>query len=135
MGGARRDDLRYVTFDLEQFERAPRLPLTPEAVQVGRDLLDGLGQAGATESAPGMASGLAMVKGNKAEREVVLDILGVCGVLETSKHQGYLDSFVRFSERESPPQRYVDRSYPVCWWRGADGVNEAAVQALLPSLG
>jgi hypothetical protein len=133
-GGVRRDDLRYITFDLEQFQRAPQLPVSPEAEQFGRELLGALRRTEADETATTIAAGLRMLKGNKAEREVLLDIFGVCGVLETSEHPGYLTSFVPYSSRELPPQRFVDRSYPVCWWRGRDGVNEVAVQAVLPSL-
>ena len=87
----------------------------------------------AGETATTTAVGLRVLKGNKAEREVLLDILGVCGVLE-SEHTGYLTSFVPCSSRELPSHRFVERSYPVCWWRGSDGVNEIAVQAVLPSL-
>ncbi len=133
-GGVRRDDLRYVTFDLEQFQRAPRLPVSPEAVQLGRELLGALQLAGADETATTTAAGLRMVKGNKVEREVLLDILGVCGVLETREHNGYLTSFVPYNSRELPPRRFVERSYPVCWWHGGDGVNGVAVQAVLSFL-
>lgn len=133
-GGVRRDDLRFVTFDLEQFQRAPRLSVSSEAVQLGREVLDALRMAGTDDTATTTAARLRMIKGNKAEREVLLDILGVCGVLQTGEHTGYLSTFVPYSNREFPSQRFVERSYPVCWWRGGNGVNEAAVEAMLPSL-
>lgn len=133
-GGVRRDHVEYVAFDLEQFRRAPREAASAEAVKLGRELLTALRSAGASDTATTLAAGLRMLKGNKAEREVLLDILGVCGVLQTAEHTGYLASFVPWSSRELPPQRFVERKYPVCWWRGADGVNEAAVGELLPSL-
>lgn len=133
-GGVRRDKVEYAAFDLEQFQRAPRLAASPEALRLGRELLATLRSAGASETATTLADDLRMVKGNKAEREVLLDILGVCGVLETREHTGYLTAFVPWNSRELPSQRFIERTYPVCWWRGADGVNEDAVRALLPSL-
>lgn len=123
-----------VAFDLEQFQRAPRLPAGPDGERLGRELLGALRSAGPDETATMTVAGLQMVKGNKAEREVLLDVLGVCGVLETRDHTGYQDSFVPCSRRELPSQRFVDLSYPVCWWRGSDGVNEAAARTFLPSL-
>lgn len=81
-----------------------------------------------------MAQQLRMLKGNVAEREVVLDILGVCGVLRTPAHGGYATDFVASVDRVIPPQRYVERSYPVCWWRGRDGLTDAALRQFLPQL-
>lgn len=133
-GGVRRDGVEYLAFDLELFQQAPRVAATPEAVRLGRALLAALRAAGPSETATTLAAGLRVVKGNRAEREVLLDVLGVCGVLESPGHTGYLTEFVWWSGRELPPRRFVDRSYPVCWWRGVDGVNEDAVAALLPTL-
>ena len=57
---------------------------------------------------------------------MLLDILGLCSVLETAEHRGYAGRFVPYAERELPGKRFVERSYPACWWTGADGVNRAA---------
>jgi hypothetical protein len=40
----------------------------------------------------------------------------------------------RFRDRELPARRYVDQAYPVCWWKGRDGVDEDALRLLLPQL-
>ena len=61
-------------------------------------------------------------------REVLIGILGLCGVLETSEHRGYMTRFVPWSERELPARRFIDMHYPACWWTRADGVNGEAVQ-------
>jgi hypothetical protein len=77
----------------------------------------------ATTAAKAAASLLRALKGNKAERVVFIDILGVCSVLETVAHRGYADRFVPYTEREIPGKRFVEHVYPACWWTAADGVN------------
>jgi len=133
-GGVRRDDIRYAAFDLDQFQRAPREPVDDASVALGVQLLDALRRVGPRETATSAVAGLRMIAGNVAERSTLLDILGVCGVLGTAEHPGYRTGFVRDEERRLPPYHYVDRSYPVCWWRGSDGVNDAAVRTFLRRL-
>lgn len=133
-GGLRRDSIPFVAFDLEQFSRAPREEVTRKALAVGQQLVSALRNAPAEATARQMAVRLKMLKGSQAEREVVLDILGVCGVLRTSQHGGYAKEFVPAVERVLPSQHYADRSYPVCWWRGRDGVDEDALREFLPQL-
>jgi hypothetical protein len=133
-GGVRRDDLTYVWHDLEQFGQAPRQGATKEDIDLGRRMLAALRAVPATESVTKAVARLSAVKGNKAEREVLLDILGVCDVLGASGHRGFRSDFVRHDQRELPAQRFVDRAYPVCWWKGEDSVNQDAVDDFLPSL-
>lgn len=133
-GGVRHDNIRYVAFDLEQFQSAPRVRPDDDAVRLGRAVLDALRSSPANETAPATVKRLRMLKGNDSEREVVMDILGLCGVLATSEHPGYLTRFIPYSDRALPPHHFVDRAYPVCWWRGHDGVSDEAVPVLLPSL-
>ena len=57
------------------------------------------------------------------ERGMLVDILGVCSVLETTAHRGYAERFVRYADRELPGKRFVEHVYPACWWTAADGVN------------
>lgn len=59
----------------------------------------------------------------------MLDILGVCSVLETPEHHGHAERFVRADERVLPPLRFVERTYPVCWWNAEHGVNRDAASA------
>ena len=128
-GGARRDDLVYVAFDLERFAAGEH----PEATDDDRALLDALFDD--LEHAPPETTASKAAKerlrdlaGNKDERGVVLDILGVCSVLETDEHRGYRDAFVQHADRELPDLRFVERIYPVCWWTAADGVNREALK-------
>lgn len=133
-GGVRRDNPIYLAFDLEQFQLAPRPPLDESAIALGHELLDALRAVPPSETATAAIPRLRIVKGNAAERATLLDILGVCGVLGTAEHPGYLSSFIPYDQRALPPHHFVDRAYPVCWWRGGDGVNPAALRHFLPRL-
>ncbi|MEJ7891612.1 MAG: hypothetical protein WKF94_03130 [Solirubrobacteraceae bacterium] len=131
-GGVRRDDLAYVWLDLMLFceEEHP----TADAVDrtfVG-ELLSEFERAdpALTASAAGQEL-LRRVKGNKDERDVLIGILGVCSVLETTKHRGYKDRFVPYRDRELPSRRYVDQVYPACWWTASEGVNRDAASEFL----
>jgi hypothetical protein len=133
-GGVRRDQIPYVAFDLEQFVRAPRLSPTDEDRALGRRLLAAARSAAPDTTATRLALDLRFLKGNKAEREMTLDALGVCGILETNAHRGYLSQFVPDIERKTPPKRFIERVYPLSWWTAADGVNDDAVEWFLPGL-
>jgi hypothetical protein len=133
-GGVRRDYLPYAAFDLEQFAKAPRLKPTRPDIDTGRQLLDCLRQLPARTTAAQAVPQLKMIKGNKAQREIILDILGVTGILRTAEHPGYADAFIPKIQRSEPPLRFVFRHYPISWWTAADGVNLPALQQFLPQL-
>ena len=74
-----------------------------------------------------------LLASNKAEREILLQILAYCGILQAGTHPGYYESFVDYSERTEPPgNRYW--TYPISWWRGEPGVNEEALEHYFPDL-
>jgi hypothetical protein len=133
-GGVRRDHLEYVAFDLEQFQLAPQEPLNEAAIALGRQMLAALRGAPPSATSTTVVRDLAMIKGNAQERRVLVDILGVAGVLDTKEHPGYHREFISYADRELPNRHFVDSAYPACWWRGGRGVNEDAVQQLLPRL-
>jgi hypothetical protein len=130
-GGVRRDDLTYVWLDLRQFAAADRpLPTSADRAAFGQ-LLDGLeGASPTTTAAKAAGQRWSAVPSNKAEREVLLDVLGICSVLESPEHQGFLDRWVPAADRVLPPLRYVERAYPVCWWRAEHGINRSAARSL-----
>jgi hypothetical protein len=128
-GGVRHDIAGYALFDLEQFSTARSSPPTDEDIGILRALI------GATESAPDNTTADALqkhlapvMKSNKSENETLVAILGLTGILGTDQHPGYLKSFVRSDERELPSRRFVDMTYPACWWSRSDGINTEAVE-------
>ena len=130
-GGVRRDDLTYVQLDLRRFAEADR----PAPTAADRAALDQL-LAALAAAAPGTTAASAAARpwpgiaSNKAERQVLLELLGVCSVLRTPEHPGFLDRFVPAAERVVPEHKYAELAYPVCWWRSEHGIDRAAVSAL-----
>jgi hypothetical protein len=133
-GGVRTDHIEYIAFDLEQFARAPRVTPTEADVSLGQQLIDQLRQLPADTTAAQAPAHLKMIDGNKAERDIILGILGVCGILQTTSQPGYSRSFVPYCDRQLPARRFVDQHYPACWWTAADGVNTTALSIFLPKL-
>ena len=133
-GGVRTDHVEYVAFDLEQFARAPRLRPTPADLDLGRQIIAQLRDLPPDTTAARAVTHLKMVKGNKAERDTLMGILGVCGILQTADHPGYTASFVNACDRTLPGRRYVDQEYPACWWTAGDGINNEALTIFLPEL-
>ncbi|MEI6620514.1 MAG: hypothetical protein WCP28_01230 [Actinomycetes bacterium] len=133
-GGVRRDDIVYVAFDLEQFSHAPRAAVTPDAITLGRDLLRELADVAPTATAHQVADRLRRLAGNQDQRRVLLEVLGMCGVLASPARPGYNVGYTPTARRVLAPGHFMDTAYPVCWWRGSDGVNQAAVAEFLPQL-
>jgi len=65
------------------------------------------------------------VKSNKGERDMIVAILGFCGILGTAAHPGCSNEVVVAKRREVPDRHFVDMPYPACWWRREDGIREA----------
>jgi hypothetical protein len=130
-GGVRRTDLTYVWHDLERFAAEEPMSASEGDREALEALLDELDAAPSNITAPKAAQTLLRsVKGNKDERSVLLDILGVCSVLETPEQKGFDEGFVRSDSRPLPPLRFVERAYPVCWWTGEHGVNRRAAVSI-----
>jgi hypothetical protein len=124
-GGVRHDQPLYTLFDLEQFLKSNRARPSASDVRLFRELLRIIEAVPPDTSAAMLSKHLASAdfKSNKAERDVMIGILGLCGILGTAAHPGYVQRFVPYSERELPPRGFVDMHYPACWWRGSDGIN------------
>jgi hypothetical protein len=128
-GGIRHDQPGYAVLDLKMFLGSETPRPSPEDVRIFRDLMKAIFAAPADTTSAGLQAHFAkVVRSNKAERDVIVAILGFCGILGTSEHPGYADSFVTASERRLPDRRFVDMSYPACWWRGTDGVNRLKLE-------
>ena len=59
--------------------------------------------------------------------KVILDILGICGILSSSDAPSYCDHFANVMER-SPREHTNDFTYPVNRWHASDGINEDRFQ-------
>ena len=129
-GGVRHDQVLYAWLDLRLFLEQPTPKPIEEDLQIFRHLI-----AAITSVAPRVTSAAlqrhfaGVIKSNKEERDVIVAILGFCGILGTPEHPGFSAAFVPVNERHSPNRHFVDMPYPACWWQGSVGVNESWLQA------
>jgi hypothetical protein len=129
-GGVRKLQVEYMAFDLEQFENAPKLTATKDDQRLWHDLIRSIDDSDRSTTAARLASVLRPLPGNRAERAQLVGTLGICSVLETDHHHGFLDDWIDASHRELPNRHFIDDPYPVCWWTGRDGVNQDALKEL-----
>lgn len=128
-GGVRHTDPVYALLDLELFCRGSRPQPTAEDVELLGNLLALLERAPAgTTAAQLQAMFPKELKGNKAERDVIVAMLGFAGALATDAHSGFSAEFVPINRRELPPRRFVDTPYPACWWRMEDGFRRTSLE-------
>jgi hypothetical protein len=131
-GGVRHEHVDYQAFDLERFvaEGAPAPCAADWAIL--RNILAAARSQPAGARPAHLEKALAkVVESNKDERRVLLEILGLCGVLQSAGHPGFLHGFVRYDHRAESGN---DWHYPFCWWRGRDGVCDEAVAFWFPEV-
>jgi hypothetical protein len=134
-GGVRHLSPLYIAFDLEQFSKTDAHQPTPKDFEIFNDiietakLLDGNARPRDLEKALSK-----IVESNTAEREILIQILGFCGILQPQKQEGFFGSFVNYNEREERPVNKIDWSYPISWWRGVDGVSKDALAFFFPQV-
>lgn len=129
-GGVRHGDPIYAWFDLDLFCRSENLAESPEDLVILNSVLDAARGSDAGDR-PSDLERPRLVPSNKAERVVLLGILGVCGLFSPPDHPGLLGQWVPAYEREPPPKPSKnDWLYPIFWWRGELRVNEAAARAV-----
>lgn len=125
-GGVRHDNPLYASFDLQLFQKLPRLIPAASDVTALKDVLNAIEAAPAKTTSAAIAKLLGKsFKSSKQECEVMVQIFGYCGILETAAHPGYMNGFIRSADRELPDRG--DMNYPARWWRRSDGINKMAV--------
>ena len=118
---------------LERFSQLDIPTPSAEDLAVFRMLLTIAGTMPATARIRDLEKALGTVlPSNKNEREVLLQILGYCGILSSPDHPGFAGAFVPWRSQDV---RAGDWTYPVCWWRGSHGVNATALAMFFPMEG
>jgi hypothetical protein len=126
-GGVRHDQPLYASLDLQLFQELPRIDPTAGDIAIFKDLLQAIEAAPVTTTSASLEKYIAKVfKSNKPERDTLIGILGLCGLLGVPEHPGYLQRFIPCSERELPGRRFVDMPYPACWWQRSVGIDQEA---------
>jgi hypothetical protein len=134
-GGVRHENPEYIAFDLEQFAKLDKVELTEQDFDIMRQIIEIARHCEPNAKPRDLEKGLGNVlKANKAERETLIQMLAYCGILQPNKHPDYFQSFTNYFERVVPPVKKMDWTYPICWWRGTDGVNQVALKYYFPQL-
>ncbi|MBR1175763.1 hypothetical protein JQ617_17535 [Bradyrhizobium sp. KB893862 SZCCT0404] len=134
-GGIRHADPLYSWFDLTQFEKADLIEPTEEDCSILARILDTATSLASVARPKELEKRLGkVIKSNRAERCVLIQILGYCGVLKPAGRNGFLQAFTADELRDRPPDRANDWTYPVIWWRGADGVDRDVLSRLFPKV-
>lgn len=129
-GGVCHTHPEYALFDLEQFLLLPKVTPAAEDWTILKAVLHAMEELPPSKKAGAyreLITKKKLLKSNKSEVEVLLNILGICGVLSSADAPCYCDRFVDVWHR-SPREHTNDYTYPVNWWRVSDGVNEERFQ-------
>lgn len=104
-GGVRHDQVVYAAFDLGLFLLEPAVQPVAEDVTIFRSLINTIRTVPIETTSAGLQAHFAKsFKSNKAERDILVGLLGFCGILGTPEHLGYSEYFVPSCDRHLPDQ-------------------------------
>ncbi|MBE6534863.1 MAG: hypothetical protein E7678_07885 [Ruminococcaceae bacterium] len=124
-GGVGHTSLDYTLFDLEQFLLLPKVTPTDNDKEILNrmlkcvDKLDSHNKAGKLRD---LIISQKILKSNKDEVGIIIDILGICGILTNRDYPSYEDRFIDEHNRE-PIEMRNDFKYPVNRWSASDKVD------------
>ena len=125
-GGVQHGSLDYILLDLVQFIKLPKVRHSAQDIQILRNILSTIKELPPSKKAGAYRDILSKKKlfpANKQEISVLLDILGICGILSSQAHP--CPCVLYHGARGLPPQEHSnDFQYPVSYWHASDGVNE-----------
>ena len=124
-GGVRHTSADYALFDLQQFRVLPKVKPTEEDKQILHEILSCVYELAPHNKAGKLQEQITrkrILKSNAAEIDVLLDILGICGVLSSDQAPCYAEQFVDIHQR-FPLEFTNDRAYPVNRWTASDGIH------------
>ena len=114
----------YAMLDLELFLASGAPQPSHRDIEIFREVVQFLKQFPSGITAAAVQAKLpATFKSNKSERDILVAILGYCGVLSTPGHPGFAEEFVSAKQRTLPHHHFVDMPYPACWWRTEYGID------------
>lgn len=124
-GGVRHTSLDYALFDLEQFIDLPKVIPNDNDKDILKKILSCVSELEPHNKAGKLRDSIIankILKCNKDEVSVILNILGICGILANNNHPSYEDRFVDEHLRE-PLEMKNDFKYPVNRWVASDRIN------------
>jgi hypothetical protein len=116
-GGARHLDSHYIAFDLERFFHRERPAPSFDDVPVMNRIIDTAMSLHPEARPREMERALVgVLVSNREEREILIQILSYCGILQPKGFPGFLRSFVNFRDRRVRPDAWkIDWEYPISW--------------------
>lgn len=128
-GGVRHDRVEYALLDLSLFLKEDTQDPIHADVELFKRIVAAISSAPATVTSATLHERFSsIIKSNKAERDVIVAILGFTGILSVPQHPGYSDAFVPTRRRVTPSRRFVDMRYPACWWTADLGIDDGKLR-------
>lgn len=125
-GGVRHTQLNYALFDLKQFLKLPKVKPTKVDKQILKKILECIEALEPNQKVGKLRDIIIsrkILNTNKDEISILLEILGICGVLSSNEYPCYEVKFVSINERD-PVEHKNDFTYPVNRWYAKDRINE-----------
>jgi hypothetical protein len=125
-GGVRHTKPKYALFDLEQFLLLPKVTPKDEDIRILKEILSCVSELKPSDKVGALQKTITSKKifsSNKSEVQIMLDILGICGVLSSADHPCYADKFAPCDGSRDPVESKNDYAYPVNRWYAKDGIN------------
>lgn len=134
-GGVRHEQPEYIAFDLKSFATLERVKPTKADFSILRAIFESIRCLPPTSRLRDLERALSgILPSNKSERQVLISILGYAGVLVDLSRPDFRGDFVPFAKREHTRWSKDDWPYPVRWWTGSCGLNQAAIDEWFPDL-
>lgn len=125
----------YALFDLKQFKRLPKVSYTKDDVDILVKILklvDELGPENKYTALQKLITRAKFFKASGNEVNVILGVLSVCGVLQTTKYKGYLHEHPDNDARDFVGYE-TEIFYPLYHWRAKYGVDKDSLKEIFPS--
>lgn len=130
-GGVDHSNPVYAGLDLMLFREDLSFEPTHDDIRIFRDLVAMFDSVPASVTSAQLHKYFpSSLKANKTERDQVIAILGLCGVLETRENAGFGEQFVPYQQRATPNRHFADMAYPASWWTASDGLNAKRLQEI-----
>ena len=129
-GGVRHDNLSYAKFDLEEFLKLPKVIPNEEDIRLLCSVLEIVKKLPLKSKAGKYIKQICTeknLKTNKSEITIMLGILAICDVFNSSNAKGYLHCFTPADGSRDPSEHTNDISFPLNHWHVSDGINTAAL--------
>lgn len=131
-GGVRHDNPIYMAFDLERLSEVEIPPPSPLDVATLEKILVAAAALPAKARAGKLLSPIASIlPSSKNERQTLLALLGYSGILQPKSQPSFEKSFVELDARSEDSTEWP---FPICFWRGSDGVNRKAAESWFPQI-